>query len=85
LISILETKRFYKRQLLSKCELINNLLLKGQDLYHPIFNNIMEPLMCSSLYLIVSTKAYFETEEKVNQLETEGNYEGETVLQYVNG
>jgi len=46
------------KQLLTKCELINQLLVKGQDLYHACFNNIVEPLMTSSLFLVVSSRAY---------------------------
>ena len=45
-------------RLLTKCELINQLLIKGQDMYFAHFNNIIEPLMVSSLHLIVGVRHY---------------------------
>ena len=45
--------------LLNKIELVNQLLLKGLDFFYPQFNHIIEPLMTSSLHIIVSARAFF--------------------------
>jgi len=44
--------------MLTKCELINQLLIKGHDMYYTCFNNIMDSLMMCCLHLVVCTRAY---------------------------
>ena len=93
LVAALAQTRDFKvglKQLLTKCELINQLLVKGQDLYHACFNNIVEPLMTSSLFLVVSSRAYLhelikaevgdELVDRLVGLESAESYEQETAL-----
>ena len=46
------------KQSLTKCELLNQLLTKGLDLFYGSFNNIVGSLMECSLHTLVATKAY---------------------------
>jgi len=79
------------KQTLTKCELINQLLIRGQDLHYASFNNIVEPLMTSSLLIVVSSRAYLHELVKADVdlqlmdhlvgLESKESYQQETTLQ----
>jgi hypothetical protein len=67
---------------------VNQLLIKGQDLYFAQFNNIVEPLMVTSLHVIVSVRNYLyeiiredidpKTTELLIGLGSEESYQKET-------
>ena len=76
---------------LTKCELINQLLIRGQDLHYASFNNIVGPLMTSSLLIVVSSRAYLyelvkaevdlQLMDHLVGLESKESYQQETALQ----
>ena len=79
------------REMLNKCELVNQLLLKGHDLHYASFGHIIGPLMASSLSVLVGTRVYLQglVEAAVDQahlgrlvgLEATGSYQQATALE----
>lgn len=77
--------------MLNKCELVNQLLLKGHDLHYAAFSNIIGPLMASSLGILIGTRAYLkhfvenavgqEHHDRIIGLETPGSYQQQTALE----
>jgi hypothetical protein len=57
----LSNTRKYSRDILkiiNKCELVNSLLVRGEYLHYAQFNNILRPLMTTSINLVVCVRAY---------------------------
>jgi len=79
------------KRILTKCELINQRLVSGQDLHYASFNNIVEPLMTSSLFIVISARAYLyelvkpgmelELVDQVVGLVSPGSFQHDTAIE----
>ena len=79
------------REVLNKCELVNQLLLKGHDIHYASFSHIIGPLMASSLGILTGARSYLlhlveaATDlghlDRMIGLETPGSYQQVTAIE----